>query len=232
MPRLSSAVRAPPILAIASIATSGSRRSPSASARSFTSFRRARCGFFGNAGAKISITARRRRVATRMAWTRSMSFVSRTPAACSKTSSARTRRAKRAASWKVPASPSGISRALAIGGRQLEDDSLADAAVADLERGAERVAHRLEDQHARGQEPHALGVELEALRKVGGRRAREQADRALERLVRKLAPGHPAQRRGAASARDGARDRGRSQTLEHAARVGARGLQLVGRGRV
>ena len=68
----------------------------------------------GSTGAKISITARRRRVATRMSWTPSMSPVSITRCSCSHTSSARVPTASAAASrnGRSAASP-GMSRALA-----------------------------------------------------------------------------------------------------------------------
>jgi hypothetical protein len=79
--------------------TSGSRRSPSASARRLTSRSTPRYSPFGKHGAKISSTARSRREATRIAWTRSMSDVSSTFSACAKSSSARIR------TMRAPAAP-------------------------------------------------------------------------------------------------------------------------------
>src|SRR5215208_2696504 len=78
IPGRSGAARPSANLSSASIATSASRRSPSASATSFTSRRTCLCSRFGKHGAKTSSAARRRRVATRISWTRSMSSVSST----------------------------------------------------------------------------------------------------------------------------------------------------------
>src|SRR3954451_11542941 len=115
IPRASSRVSASAMRWSSAMCTSGSRRSPSASARSFTSRSVRLYSFFGKHGSKISIAARSLRVATRMSWTRSMSSVSRTPSACSKTSVARVSTASAAASRKLtPVESSGISRALAI----------------------------------------------------------------------------------------------------------------------
>src|ERR1044072_3351220 len=73
-----------------SIATSRSRRSPSASARVFTRFSALRWRLAGKHGSKTSSAARRRRVATRISCTGSMSSTSSTPLECSKTSATRT----------------------------------------------------------------------------------------------------------------------------------------------
>ena len=96
--------------------TSGSRRSPSASASALTSRSTPLNSPAGKHGAKISSTARSRRVATRMSCTRSMSSVSSTPSACSNSSSrARARCARRRARYGS-SGVDGMSRALAMAG--------------------------------------------------------------------------------------------------------------------
>ena len=84
-----------------SIATSRSRRSPSASASALTRFSALRWRLRGKQGSKTSSAARRRRVATRMSCTRSMSSRSSTPSACSKTSAARTSTTRAAATRRT-----------------------------------------------------------------------------------------------------------------------------------
>src|SRR5690349_17301698 len=99
-----------------------------------------------------------------MSCTRSMSEVSSTPSANENSSSVRVSTASAAASANVAASANpSISRAFAMLRSHLDDDALAQAAAGDLERHAQAVRNHLEDQHAGGQELHALLVELEPL---------------------------------------------------------------------
>src|SRR5690242_15099339 len=115
-----------------------------------------------------------------MSWTRSMSEVSRTPSACSKSSSARTATVAAAASANgmLACSP-GMSRALAMVPIQLpagsrrtscevgEHDALAQAAAGDLEREAPERLRGGAQQHEPGrQQPHALAGEREARRRL------------------------------------------------------------------
>ena len=99
----------------ASMVTSRSRRSPSASASAFTSRSAALNALAGKQGSNTSSAARRRRVATRMSWTRSMSEVSSTPSACSASSLARSSTTLAATLANASSSPSpGIGRAFAM----------------------------------------------------------------------------------------------------------------------
>ena len=67
--------------------------------------------------------------------------------------------------------------------RSVEDDALAQAALADLKRLAEQLGELLQQQHAGGEDAHPPGIELEALGDVVDRVAGEHPDRPLERLV-------------------------------------------------
>src|SRR6201996_1486328 len=68
-------------------------------------------------------------------------------------------------------------------GEEIEDDALAEAALADLEGLAEQLGGLLEEEDAGGEDADAAGVELEASGDVPGRFGREDADAALQRLV-------------------------------------------------
>ena len=180
--------------------TSGSRRSPSASASCLTSLRTPLNSLAGKQGAKISSTARSRRDATRMSCTRSMSRVSRTPSACANSSSARTGRCARPRAGTALAGSTSMSSALAMFVqrcvRQLEDHAFAQPAAADPERPAQARAGGVEHQYARGQQLGALGREAVAARHLGGR-GRRTGRRARARARARRAPG----RRGWAATR-------------------------------
>src|SRR6202000_2053988 len=75
--------------------------------------------------------------------------------------------------------------AAAVGGpvEEVQDDALAEAALADLEGLAEELGDLLQEQDAGGEDADATGVELEAPGDVGGGFGGEDADRALQGLV-------------------------------------------------
>src|SRR4051794_35719416 len=150
-----------------------------------------------------------------MSWTASMSRVSRTLPAASKSSSVRvaTVRAAASANGMFAVRP-GMSRALAIELLQCshapelaQDDSLAQPAAGDEQRPAEEQRRLLEQQHPGGQDAHALGVEVEAPRDLLDRRRRQDVDAALERLVGQLRAHQAPQGRRAAADGEGRLDR-------------------------
>src|SRR2546430_17633329 len=67
--------------------------------------------------------------------------------------------------------------------QQVQDDALAEPALADLERLSEELRQLLEQQHARGQDANAARIELEALRDLEDGVARQDPDRPLQGLV-------------------------------------------------
>src|SRR4051812_7300241 len=81
----------------------------------------------------------------------------------------------------------GRAVAVAVGLRFLvqlvEDHTLPQTALADLQRLAEKLTDLFEDEHAGGENLDPARVEFEALGDLGGRIAGEHADAALERLV-------------------------------------------------
>src|SRR4029450_4081093 len=105
------------------------------------------------------------------------------------------RRAWRALSGQL------LLRSVPVAVEQREDDSLAQAALADLQRLAEHLRELLEQQHSGRKQLDAARVELEALGALVDLVAREHADRALEGLVLEHRPDQSAQRRGAAAYR-------------------------------
>ena len=140
----------------ASMCTSGSRRSPSASASCLTSRSTPLNSLRGKHGAKISSTARSRREATRMSCTRSMSLrVEHALGLLEQLARrARARSARRPAGTARTVSTS-MSRALAkrsAPARELQDHALAQAATADPQRHPESAGGRVEHQYARGQQ--------------------------------------------------------------------------------
>ena len=168
-----------------------------------------------------------------------MSFVSRTFSACDHSSSARTATVRRAASANVMSAWIGTGAALAMGyaasWSRVSSSRMTPSRSPPrpmLQRRAEDAARLLEDQHARGEQPHALGVELEAAGDVGRRRAREDAQAALEGVGVEDRADEPAQRPGAAADGVGDRGAGRVEPLEGARDVLADLLQLRGGGRV
>src|SRR4051794_11774495 len=155
-----------------------------------------------------------------MSWTRSMSPGSRAPRASSTSSEPLTETILAAASaYGCSAVRSGIDLAFATDGsyrlrgellvrsvvvpvQQGQDDPLAQAALADLQRLAEHLGELLEQQDARGQQSHPPGVELEALGDLGDLVAREDSHRALESLILEHGADQRSQGGGAATHRD------------------------------
>src|SRR4051812_9315065 len=78
--------------------------------------------------------------------------------------------------------PVGLSRRLPLG-HGSQDDTLAQATVADRQRQPNQVREFLQNEHSCGQQPHPLGGQVEALGHLGGRRLGKDADPALQRLV-------------------------------------------------
>ena len=210
---------------MSSMCTSGSRRSPSASASALTSRRTVLKSPCGKQGSKISSTARSRREATRMSWTRSMSDVSSTFSACSNSSSARRRTMRAAASAYGSNGSTTMSAALATAleaKAHVQHGPLAQASSADLERLPELLGGRVEDDDAGRQQPHAAGVEGELIGDLGGGRGGQDADRALERRGVEDVADEAAQRGGAPADRDravGVRDLARVEARRSRARA-------------
>src|SRR5829696_8465113 len=82
---------------------------------------------------------------------------------------------------------------------EVEDDSLARAALADLQGLAKQVGELLQEQDPGGKDADPGGVELEAAADVSRRVAGEDADAALQRLVLEHGADEAAQRSGGAA---------------------------------
>ena len=91
------------------------------------------------------------------------------------------------------------TRAVDAAVQHVEDDALAQAALADLQWLTEQLGDLLQQQHAGGEDADSFGVELEATGDVGGRVAAEDADAALQGLVLEHGADQAAQRGGAAA---------------------------------
>src|SRR5205085_2525176 len=81
---------------------------------------------------------------------------------------------------------------------------LSQAAVAELEIDVQPARQLVQDRDARGHEPHALGVEVDARGHLVAGGAREQLEGALEGPPAELRPHDAAHRGGAAADGDGA----------------------------
>src|SRR5436190_3430577 len=102
---------------------------------------------------------------------------------------------------RTPADSSGQDLWGAVCGavQEVEDDALSEAALADLQRLAEKLGELLEQEDAAGQDANPARVELEALRDLGDRVACEDPDRPLQGLVLEHRADQRAQRGGASS---------------------------------
>src|SRR5436305_14935079 len=63
-----------------------------------------------------------------------------------------------------------------------EQNAFPNPATGDLERGAEQLGGRLQDEQARREQSHALDVEAEATGQVGSAGGGEESERPAERL--------------------------------------------------
>src|SRR5437764_477064 len=104
----------------------------------------------------------------------------------------------------IRASDLRLDQGLARSRRQLEHHSLSQAAVAELEIDVQPARQLVQDRDARGHEPHALGVEVDARGHLVAGGAREQLEGALEGPPAELRPHDAAHRGGAAADGDGA----------------------------